>query len=274
MKAQQRQAALPSLFPSKRKLFIGVVHLLPLPGSPRWSGEMRGLIERAVADARAYEHGGADAVVVENFGDVPFTKDAVPPETVATMAAAGAAVRAAVRLPVGFNVLRNDARAALGLCAACGGSFVRVNVHCGAMLTDQGVIEGRAFDTLRRRRELCPGLVLLADVHVKHAVPLAPMPIETAARDTLERGLADGLILSGTGTGEATDLEDVRRVRAACPRARLFVGSGVTVGNVAEYLRLVDGVIVGSSLKLHGKVANRVDRRRVSALSRVISRAL
>jgi hypothetical protein len=189
------------------------------------------------------------------------------------MAAAGAAVRAAVRLPIGFNVLRNDARAALGLCAACEGSFIRVNVHCGAMLTDQGVIEGQAFDTLRRRRDLCPGVALLADVHVKHAAPLAPMPLETSARDTLERGLADGLILSGTGTGEATDLEEVRLVRVACPRARLYVGSGVTVDNVAEYLRLVDGVIVGSSLKLQGKVANRVDHGRVAALARAISRA-
>ena len=234
---------------------------------------MRGLIARAVADARAYEHGGADAVIVENFGDSPFTKGAAPPETVAAMAGAGAAVRAAVKFPVGFNVLRNDARAALGLCAACGGNFLRVNVHCGAMLTDQGVIEGQAFDTLRRRRELCPGVALLADVHVKHAAPLAPMPIETAARDTLERGLADALILSGAGTGEETDLEDVRRVRAACPQARLFIGSGVTVGNVPEYLRLVDGVIVGSSLKLHGKVANGVDGGRVAALAKVIARA-
>jgi membrane complex biogenesis BtpA family protein len=273
MKAPQTQSSLPSLFSSKRKLFIGVVHLLPLPGSPRWGGGIEALIARAVADARAYDHGGADAVIVENFGDAPFTKCAVPSETVAAMAAAGAAVRAAVRLPIGFNVLRNDARAALGLCAACEGSFIRVNVHCGAMLTDQGVIEGQAFDTLRRRRDLCPGVALLADVHVKHAAPLAPMPIETSARDTLERGLADGLILSGTGTGEATDLEEVRLVRAACPRARLYVGSGVTVDNVAEYLRLVDGVIVGSSLKLQGNVANRVDRGRVAALARVISRA-
>src|SRR6266545_4357009 len=107
MKALQCQAALPPLFSSKRKLFIGVVHLLPLPGSPRWGGGIDAVIARAVADARAYEHGGADAVIVENFGDAPFTKGAVPPETVAAMAAAGTAVRAAVKLPLGFNVLRN-----------------------------------------------------------------------------------------------------------------------------------------------------------------------
>lgn len=259
-----------SLFTDRRYVFIGVVHLLPLPGAPRWGGSMDAVIEHAVADARAYERGGAHALIVENFGDVPFTKEAVPPETIAAMAVAGRSVRETVRLPVGFNVLRNDPAAGLALCAACGGGFIRVNVHSGAMLTDQGVIEGRAFDTLRRRAVLAPRAEILADVHVKHAAPLAPMCIEVSARDTLERGLADALIISGTGTGEAADLEDVRRVRAACPRARLLIGSGVTVANVRDYLRHADGVIAGSSLKRAGRLSNPVDPRRVAALARAV----
>src|SRR5207249_1132338 len=141
----------------------------------------------------AYERGGADAVFIENFGDVPFTKSSVGPETIAAMAAAGMAVRAEVKLPIGFNVLRNDARAALALCAACGGSFIRVNVHTGAMLTDQGLIEGQAYETLRYRKTICPRAWIFADVHVKHAVPLGDWTIEDSARDTLERGLADAL---------------------------------------------------------------------------------
>jgi membrane complex biogenesis BtpA family protein len=110
------------------------------------------VLRRALEDARAYRRGGAHALVVENFGDVPFTKGCVGPETVAAMAAAGRAIRAEVGLPLGFNVLRNDARAALALCAACGGTFIRVNVHTGAMLTDQGLIEGppRPAATLSR----------------------------------------------------------------------------------------------------------------------------
>jgi hypothetical protein len=211
-------------------------------------------------------------VVVENFGDVPFTKDAVPPETIAAMAAAGQAVRAAVKLPLGFNVLRNDPHAALALCAACGGSFIRVNVHTGAMVTDQGVIEGRAFETLRRRQTLALGVRILADVLVKHAAPLAPLTIEIAARDTLERGLADGLIVSGTGTGVATDLRDVERVRAACPGAPIFIGSGTTADNAREYLRFANGVIVGTSLKKPGGVRQPVDERRVATLAKAMGR--
>ena len=111
-----------TLFDLHPKLLLGVVHLRPLPGSPQWQGELEAVIRGAVEDARAYQRGGAQALFIENFGDMPFTKGQVGPETVAAMAAAGRAVRAAVELPIGFNVLRNDARAALALCAACGGA--------------------------------------------------------------------------------------------------------------------------------------------------------
>ncbi|MEY2465906.1 MAG: uncharacterized protein QOD03_427 [Verrucomicrobiota bacterium] len=256
-----------SLFAAHRKILIGVVHLKPLPGSPRWRGNLEKIIELAVNDARAYERGGANAVFIENFGDVPFTKSNVGPEVIAAMTAAGRAIRAAVKLPIGFNVLRNDAKAALALCAACGGSFVRINVHTGAMLTDQGLIEGAAHETLRYRQQICPGAAIIADVHVKHAVPLGDWPIEDAARDTLERGLADALVVSGTGTGEAADISDVERVRRACPTAKILLGSGVMIENVQKYSR-ADGFIVGSSLKRDGKLSNPVDAKRVAALVR------
>lgn len=249
---------------------IGVIHLQPLPGSPGWSGNFGAIVKSAVADAKAFERGGADALVVENFGDVPFTKSAVPPETVAAMAVAGAAVRAAVKIPIGFNVLRNDAHAALALCASCGGSFIRVNVHTGAMVTDQGLIEGNAFETMRLLRRLAPGAELFADVLVKHACPLGDLPIEIAARDTVERGLAKALIVSGTGTGVATDVDDVRRVRAACPETPILLGSGVTAQNVGGYLDHADGFIVGTSVKRGGNVANPVDEKRVATLRKAL----
>jgi membrane complex biogenesis BtpA family protein len=186
------------------------------------------------------------------------------------MTAVGRAVREAVALPIGFNVLRNDARAALALCAACNGAFIRVNVHTGAMLTDQGLVEGRAYETLRDRQRLCPRAGIFADVHVKHAVPLGNWPLEDAARDTVERGLADALIVSGHGTGLPADLADVQRVRRAVPSARILLGSGVTLQNIRNYLPLADGFIVGTSLKAGGKLANPVDPKRVAALARAV----
>ncbi len=261
-----------NIFLIHRKVFFGVVHLKPLPGAPRHRAPMADIIRAAVADAVAYERGGAHGLIIENFGDVPFTKAAVAPETLAAMAAAGCAVRAAVKLPIGYNVLRNDARAALALCAACGGDYLRVNVHSGAMLTDQGLIEGDAYHTLRERARLAPATQIFADVHVKHAVPLGDWSLEDAANDTLERGLADALIVSGVGTGKAADLDDVRRVRTACPRAKILLGSGVNVANVKSFLQIADGVIVGSSLKRDGKLANPVDVKRVAALAKVMEK--
>ena len=257
-----------ALFRPNKKLLIGVVHLKPLPGSPRFTGKVENIIEFAVTDARAYERGGADAIIIENFGDSPFTKGSVAPETLTAMTAAGRAIRGVVKLTIGFNVLRNDARSALALCAACGGSFIRVNVHAGAMLTDQGIIEGDAYNTIRYRARISPNAMLLADVHVKHAVPLGNWSLEDAARDTLERGLADALIVSGTGTGVAADITDVERVRKACPKAKILLGSGVTVENGREFLRAADGAIVGSSLKQGGKLDNPVDPKRVAALAK------
>ena len=266
----QRTQFAAGVLPAGRPALIGVIHLKPLPGSPQWGENFAAILKSATSDAQAYERGGADLLVVENFGDVPFTKNAVPPETLAAMAVAGAAVRAATKLPIGFNVLRNDAHAALALCAACGGSFIRVNVHTGAMVTDQGLIEGNAFETVRLQRRLAPTAQIFVDVLVKHACPLGDLPIEIAARDTVERGLADALIVSGTGTGVATEIEDVRRVRAACPQTPILLGSGVTASNVGGYLDLANGFIVGTSVKRGGDVAKPVDERRVAALRRAI----
>ncbi len=254
----------------KTKLLIGVVHLQPLPGSPRWSGDFDKVVQAAIEDARAYQRGGAGALSIENFGDVPFTKGSVGPETVAAMAVVGRAIRSAVILPFGFNVLRNDPSAGLALCAACGGRFIRVNVHTGAMLTDQGLIEGNAYETVRYRRQICPTAQIFADVHVKHAVPLGDWDIAVSARDAINRGLADALIISGTGTGVAADRADLEHVRAACPSAKILLGSGVTVGNVGDYLDLADGFIVGTSLKAGGEVSNPVDSKRVAALARML----
>ncbi len=256
-----------------RKLLIAVIHLRPLPGSPRWGGDFQAVVDAARADAEAYREGGADAVIVENFGDAPFTRGAVGPETVAAMSAAAVTLREALgELPLGFNVLRNDAESALALCAVHGGAFIRVNVLSGAMVTDQGIIEGDAHLVARRRAVLCPHAVIFADVHVKHARPLADFSIEESARDTLERGLADALVVTGVGTGKGADPSDLARVRRACPDARLFVGSGISVESFPLYAADANGFIVGSSLKFDGVLTKAVDRERVAELRTALDR--
>ena len=263
------------LFPAACPL-IGVVHLQPLPGSPAWQGDLAAVERAALADAEAYLAGGADGLIVENFGDSPFFANAVPPETVAAMARLATAVvaRAGAR-PVGINVLRNDALAALAVAAASGAQFIRVNVLCGAAVTDQGLIQGQAAELLRRRRLLgAEALLVLADVLVKHAAPLAPLDLEQAVRDSLERAGADGLIVSGSGTGRPTRLEDLEQARALVrqirPGAPVLVGSGACLATAEALAARSDGLIVGSSLKRSGSVEQPVDVDRVGAMRQLL----
>lgn len=246
---------------------IGMVHLVPLPGSPRWAGSMRDVIAAALADARALIDGGVDALLIENFGDAPFTPGRVEPATVAAMSVVAAEVRREFpRTRLGLNVLKNDARAALGVAAAVGAEFIRVNVHAGAVLADQGVVQSDAYGTLRDRRLLGVDVAILADVGGKHAVPLAPVETEQVARDLVHRGLADALVVSGAATGQATPLGEVKRVRSAVPDVPLLIGSGVTAETAAELLSVADGLIVGTSVKRDGDVRQPVDRARVEKL--------
>lgn len=267
-------ALVPAALECRRPALIGVLHLPPLPGSPRWGGSMAAVERWALTDAAAYLEGGADALVVENFGDTPFVAGAVPPDTVAAMGViARAVVQQAGAVPVGINVLRNDAAAALAVATASGASFVRVNVLSGAMVTDQGLIQSQAAQLLRQRRLLgAETVALLADVLVKHAYPLAPQPIGEAVEDTLQRACADGVIVSGVATGAAPRLEHLQAARLAARGAPVFIGSGCDANNAAELAPHADGVIVASSLKRDGVLANPVDPLRVRQLRQALDR--
>ncbi|MDF9746613.1 BtpA/SgcQ family protein [Natrinema salsiterrestre] len=253
---------------------VGMVHLPPLPGAPDFDGDREAVRTRALEDARRLEAGGVDGIVLENFGDAPFYPDDVPTHVVAEMTAIATALTDAVDLPVGVNVLRNDAAAALSIAAAADAEFVRVNVHVGTAATDQGILEGRAHETLRLRDRLEADVSILADVHVKHAAPIGARDIERAARETVGRGGADGLIVSGPGTGVETALADIERVADAAAdestnadRAPVFVGSGVTSDTVSDcFAAGADGVIVGTALKTDGVTTNPVSKERVDEL--------
>ncbi|WP_267644196.1 BtpA/SgcQ family protein [Haloarchaeobius amylolyticus] len=258
-----------SLFGTAKPV-VGMVHLPPLPGAPRFDGDREAIRETMLADARALEAGGVDAIMVENFGDAPFYPDDVPKHVVAQMAALCQELVDAVDVPVGVNVLRNDADAALSIAAAVDADFVRVNVHVGATVTDQGLLQGQAHETLRLRDRLDADVAVLVDVGVKHATSLGDRPLKEELADACERGLADGIIVSGSGTGDPTShtvLEDARTLLdEEFPEVPLFVGSGVTQSSVAQTLDLADGVIVGTALKDGGETTNPVAEERVAAL--------
>lgn len=249
---------------------FGVVHLGALPGAPLYQGSLDAVIDSALADARAISSGGAHGMIVENFGDRPFAKT-VGPETVAAMTRVIAEIRREVALPVGVNVLRNDALSALAVAAATGAAFIRVNILTGAMVTDQGIVEGEANRIARFRRELGLDCGIFADHMVKHAVPLGEIDPIASAKDLRSRALADALIVTGPQTGRPPDPRQFEGLRDATD-APLLVGSGMDVSNAAAFRPLVDGAIVGTSLKEQGKIDRRVDPRRVEEIVRAFTR--
>lgn len=251
------------IFPTKNPI-IGVVHLLPLPTSPRWGGSLKAVIERAEQEATALAAGGVDGVIVENFFDAPFVKDQVDPAVVSSMTLIIDHLKNLIVLPVGINVLRNDAKSGMAIASCVNAQFIRVNVLTGTMATDQGLIEGQAHQLLRYRRELGCDVAILADVLVKHARPLGTPNLTTAVRDTIERGLADGVILSGWSTGSPPSLEDLELATAAAHGTPVFIGSGANWDNISQLLQAADGVIVASSLKRHGRITEPIDPIRVS----------
>jgi membrane complex biogenesis BtpA family protein len=242
---------------------FGMVHLAPLPGAPLFAS-LDAAIEQAVHDARAIIAGGCDGFMIENFGDRPFTRGCVEAETVAAMTRVICELPRNV--PFGVNVLRNDALSALAIAAATRASFIRVNVHTGTMLTDQGMIEGDAYATLRKRAALAPNVLIFADYLVKHATPLG----ETSPKDLRERGLADAVIVTGAETGASADPSRLRALRDAIPDAPLLLGSGLTAENARQFAE-ADGAIVGTSLKGED---GRVDPKRVEALVRAFKSAV
>ncbi|WP_297508496.1 BtpA/SgcQ family protein [Thermococcus sp.] len=246
-----------------RKPLIGMVHLRPLPGSYLYDGNFDALIESALRDAKTIEKAGFDAIMVENFGDVPFPKY-VDKTTVAAFTAVAKEIRDEISLPLGINVLRNDGIAAYSIAYAVKADFIRVNVLSGVAYTDQGIIEGIAHELAKLRKLLPSKIQVFADVHVKHAVHFGDF--EDSLRDTVERGLADAVIVSGKATGKPVDIERLALAKRISP-VPVLVGSGTTYGNLPELWKYADGFIVGTWIKRKGKVENEVSLERARKLA-------
>ncbi len=253
---------------STEQPLIGMLHSPALPGSPNCTGDLRSIRARLLDDVDAIAAGGAHGLLLENFGDAPFFPGRVPTEVVAQMTALACEIKRRCDLPLGINVLRNDGLSALAVAHAAEAEFIRVNILCGARVTDQGIIQGTAHDLLRLRTSLsCKSIRIFADVNVKHSAPLAKRPLQEEVSEIIERGGADAIIVSGSETGTAVDMAELKEVRSASGKVPVIVGSGVTADSLAQLRPYADGFIVGTSIKCDGRVANAVDSARVSELA-------
>jgi len=248
------------------KPVIGMVHCWPMPGAPGYQGYgMRDIIRHAQSDAEALIAGGCDGIIVENMWDIPFRAGAhIPPESIAAHAVVAAAVRDVCQVPMGINLVHNGGVALLAIAIAARAEFIRVCMFTGAGVWDAGSFdEGCAADLLRRRTELhAESIKILADVDKKHSVRFPGIDLATHIEWTRFFG-ADALIVSGRMTGDAPDLGKVREAKALAGDRPIIIGSGADAGNIAAFMSVADAVIVGSSIKQGGAIAEPVDVERV-----------
>ncbi len=268
---RDRASILHATFGAPRAL-IGMLHVSALPGTPgapAGAGDraIDAAVERAVAEAKVYAGAGFTALAIENMHDRPYAKRVVGPEIVAAMTAVGRAVRAAVKLPLGVQVLAGANRDALAVALACGATFIRAEGFVFAHVADEGLIEADAAELLRYRRAIgAEGVAVFADVKKKHSSHALTADVDVAETAlAAEFALADGVVITGTATGRPADAEEVTHVSGAVG-IPVLVGSGLTAENLPDYAA-ADGFLVGSSVKRVGLWSNALDPARVAAVA-------
>ena len=240
---------------NRQKTVIGMVHCLPLYGTPKFKGSCQQILDQAVQDAVTLEKAGADAVIVENMGDTPFAEK-LSHEQIVGLSAATALVKQAVRIPVGVDAAFNDYRAGLAIAKITGCDFIRVPVFVDTVHFTDGILYPCAHDCMFYRKQLdAENILIFADIQVKHTRPVFPgIAIEDSAKDAEACG-ADALIVTGSAIGTETPLELISRVKRVV-KIPVFAGSGVKKENIREQFTIADGAIVGSSLKENGILEN------------------
>lgn len=262
-----KQSAFQALFGGK-KAMIGMVHLLALPGAPGYCGDFERVYRAAEADLDALEKGGASAAIVENFWDIPYQGKA-DDMTIASMAVLVDRLNRKAAIPIGVNVQFNCTDAEWDIAYLTGCGFLRVEVFTENRIGAHGVSFAAAGSLMRQKARYPAGALIFADVDVKHTFPLAVQPLDYTIHEALEYG-ADALILTGAQTGSAPAAGQLEKIRKADGDTPILIGSGINEKNIADYLAVVDGVIVGSSVKKDGKVKNPVDAERVRRLAACI----
>jgi membrane complex biogenesis BtpA family protein len=249
---------------SHDKPIIGVIHLLPLPGSPRYSGNIDSIFERAEWEAEKLLVSGLDGLIIENYNDDPLKRGEPAAEQLAVMAAIIASIHRRASIPLGVNVHFNAWRAEIALAFACRAQFARIEIFVDTVVSASGLAEPCAAAVTRYRREIgASGIALWADLHAKFTRNLVPTNLAESAR-MAKSSLPDALIVTGPSTGIPTSIEDIRTVKEIVDLP-VLAGSGMTVENIQSFLGEADGAIVGSAFKEGGDAHNRVSPEAVGS---------
>lgn len=257
----------------QRKKLIGMIHLPALPGEPFNILSFEDILRFALTQTEILVEAGFNGILIENFGDIPFHPETVEPHTIAAVAVISRKIRELYpNLYVGINILRNAAQAALGIAAIVNAHFIRVNILTGAVVADQGIIEGKAHTLLRYKAQLQTQTEIWADLHVKHAEPIVSIPAEQSVDELIHRAGAHAIIVTGSKTGTPPDPQLLKDLRQQYPNIPFILGSGATPENLPTFFPYIDGCIVGTALKYESKPDKAIDLKRAKFFAETFHR--
>ncbi len=255
------------IFGTDRAL-VGMVHVQALPGTPKHQHTMDDIVAMAVEEAVLLAESGFDAILMENMHDVPYLRRNIGPEIVSAMTRVCVAVRKAVGVPLGVQLLAGANHASLAVASCTGLQFIRAEGFVFASVADEGLIEEADAGSLLRYRKAigAENVAVLADIRKKHSAHAITADVDVGeyakAADFFG---ADGVIITGLSTGQAIRIDDLGTARVAS-KLPLIVGSGVTPQCVEHLFAYADALIVGSWYKHDGRWSNAPDPQRVKQL--------
>lgn len=249
-----------------------MVHVQALPGTPNSKYLIEEICEIAVREAKQYESAGLDAVMIENMHDVPYLKGAVGPEIIASMTIVAKAVRDAVNLPLGIQILAGANKEALAVAKAANFQFIRAEGFVFGHVADEGYIDACAGELMRYRKAIgAEDIFVYTDIKKKHSSHAITSDVDIdATAQAAEFFLSDGVIITGSSTGKAVYLHELKSLKDKI-HIPVLIGSGVTADNVHEYWEYASAFIVGSYFKDNGYWENPISNHRLEKFMKAIS---
>jgi hypothetical protein len=257
---------------TNNKSVIGMIHVKAMPGTPNYGNDVKAIIKSAVEEAKLYKAAGIDSIAIENMHGVPYLKGKTGPEITTLMSIIAYEVKNVSMLPCGIQILAGANKQALAAAMASGIDFIRAEGFVFAHVADEGIIESSAGELLRYRKQIgAEHILVFTDIKKKHSSHSITSDVdlkETAK--AAEFFMSDGLIITGSATGEETDPEDVKVVKenTSIP---VLVGSGINVNNIELFIDSADAFIIGSHFKVEGKWNNEIDKNKVEKFMYKIS---
>ncbi len=253
-----------------KKFLAAVIAVPPLPGAPLYQGDNRKIVESVLSDLRHYQTAGVDALILENRHDLPYIKPPLPQDALDLVTEIAVLVRAEFPGPIGIQLLEAANESALEVAHAAGLDFLRVEGYVFSDDGGAGIIEGCAGKLLRRRKQLgCEQIKIFADVKKKHCSHALTADLDiTDEVKQAEFFLVDGIVVTGARTTDPPDHAELLRTteRAHVP---VVIGSGMTPENIASYVELADGFIVGSTFRRNGDFLEKLEPERLKKFMRV-----